>query len=92
MESCENDRAAIVVIGTTDNVKTLVKDIKDGFDMLVHLGKPDMVRNSLLETATGVCSWVAFKDVTKTLKDTKYGISMLEEKDATGKEDGTIVG
>ncbi|GJT37325.1 hypothetical protein Tco_0937190 [Tanacetum coccineum] len=45
-----------------------------------------------LKTATGVCSWVAFKDVTKTLKDTKYGISMLEEKDATGKEDGTIVG
>ncbi|GKB22892.1 hypothetical protein Tco_0862293 [Tanacetum coccineum] len=43
MESCENDGAAFVVIGTADNVKTLVKDIKDGFDMLVHLGKPDMV-------------------------------------------------
>ncbi|GKC12705.1 ATPase, AAA-type, core, P-loop containing nucleoside triphosphate hydrolase, partial [Tanacetum coccineum] len=30
-------------------------------------------------------------DVTKTLKDTKYRISMLEEKDATRKEYGTIV-
>ncbi|GJS87014.1 ATPase, AAA-type, core, P-loop containing nucleoside triphosphate hydrolase [Tanacetum coccineum] len=43
MESFENNGAAFVVIGTTDNVKTLVKDIKDGFDMLVHLGKLDMV-------------------------------------------------
>ncbi|GJV74766.1 ATPase, AAA-type, core, P-loop containing nucleoside triphosphate hydrolase [Tanacetum coccineum] len=58
MESCENDEAAIVVIGTADNVKTLV----------------------------------TFKDVTKTLKDTMYGISMLDEKDATGEVDGTIVG
>ncbi|GJT90521.1 ATPase, AAA-type, core, P-loop containing nucleoside triphosphate hydrolase [Tanacetum coccineum] len=44
------------------------------------------------ETAIGVCSWVTFEDVTKTLKYTKYRISMLEEKDATGKEYGTIVG
>ncbi|GKB04318.1 ATPase, AAA-type, core, P-loop containing nucleoside triphosphate hydrolase [Tanacetum coccineum] len=139
MESCENDEAAIVVIGTADNVITLVKDIKDEFDMLVHLGKLDMVSRSKMvdglmkdyvvledrdkicnyiasgtsgtvwknikaicneccahvieerETAISVCSWVTFEDVTKTLKDTKYGKSMLEEKDATGKEDGTIV-
>ncbi|GJT37324.1 ribonuclease H-like domain, reverse transcriptase, RNA-dependent DNA polymerase [Tanacetum coccineum] len=139
MESCENDGAAIVVIGTADNVKTLVKDIKDGFDMLVHLGKPDMVSRTKMvdglmkdyvvledrdkicnyiasgtsgmvwknikaicneccvhvieerETAIGVCSWVTFEDVTKTLKHTKYGISMLEEKDAIGKQDATII-
>ncbi|GJT90522.1 retrotransposon protein, putative, ty1-copia subclass [Tanacetum coccineum] len=111
MESCENDGAAFVVIGMANNVKTLVKDIKDGFDMLVHLGKPDMVTSGMVwknikaicneccahvieerETAIGVCSWVTFEDVTKTLKDTKYRISMLDEKDATGKDDGTIVG
>ncbi|GJR48449.1 ribonuclease H-like domain-containing protein [Tanacetum coccineum] len=126
MESCENDEAAIVVIGTADNVKTLVKDIKDEFDMLVHLGKPDMVSRTkmvnglmkdyvVLEDRDKICNYIAsgtsgmvwknikaicneccahvtFEDVTKTLKDTKYRISMLEEKDATGKEDDTIVG
>ncbi|GKC55011.1 ATPase, AAA-type, core, P-loop containing nucleoside triphosphate hydrolase [Tanacetum coccineum] len=120
MESCKKDGAAIVIIGTADNVKTLLKDIKDGFDMTVHLGKPNMMSRTKMvdgfmkdyvvledrdeicnyiasgtsgmvwknikvicnecyvhlieerETAIGVCSWVTFEDVTKTLKDTKY--------------------
>ncbi|GJR86035.1 reverse transcriptase domain-containing protein [Tanacetum coccineum] len=70
MESCENDGAAIVVIGTADNVKTLVKDIKDGFDMLVHLGKPDMVSRTkmvdglmkdyvVLEDRDKICNYIA---------------------------------
>ncbi|GKC50653.1 hypothetical protein Tco_1073398 [Tanacetum coccineum] len=127
MESCKKDGATIVVIGTADNVKTLLKDIKDGFDMTVHLGKPNMMSRTkmvdgfmkdyaVLEDRDKICKYIASetsgiawmnikairneccarvieeRDVTKTLKNTKYGILMLEEKDATGKEDSTIVG
>ncbi|GJZ74774.1 ATPase, AAA-type, core, P-loop containing nucleoside triphosphate hydrolase [Tanacetum coccineum] len=51
MESCEKNGAAFFVIGMADNVKTLVKDIKDGFDLLVHLGKPDMVSKTKMVDA-----------------------------------------
>ncbi|GKA85880.1 ATPase, AAA-type, core, P-loop containing nucleoside triphosphate hydrolase [Tanacetum coccineum] len=140
MKSCEKDGAVVLVIGTADNVKTLVEDIKTGFDKRVYLGKPDLESRTKMvdelmkdyvlledrdkickfiasetsgmvwknikaicneccahviegrETAIGVCSWVTIEDATKTLKAIKYGISMLEENDATGKEDGTLVG
>ncbi|GKA86152.1 hypothetical protein Tco_0807863, partial [Tanacetum coccineum] len=70
MESCKNDGAAIVVIGTADNVKTLVKDIKDEFDMIVHLGKLDMVSRTkmvdglmkddvVLEDRDKICNYIA---------------------------------